>query len=1516
LIKFVRLRAVRWLVAAGVAVVLVVAGLQGVGVQAASAASSRPASPAVRAARAAVTPGVAAARAAASVPAARKAELAAATALAAARGSGQAAEVAADRTAYSQTFANPNGSFTTTMSVQPRWVKSGSSWVSADADLVKQPDGSYAPKATLGGLSLSGGGSDVLATEGTGSKQLSVTWPGTLPAPDVSGAQAAYAGVFPGVNLVVTANLEGGFSETLVITDKAAAADSQLKDLNLGVSASAGLTAHAGSNGSLAEEDSSGKPVFSSPAPLAWDSRSPGASAAGPGQTGAGVLQAPASYSAGSVRLGVPASLLADPAADFPVYVDPSYNESAWWEDWGDDQSAYPTLNDQDDIPDGQVAVGYNGGVERGEYVFGPPTAADSAPVTITSATLTAEAVAAGTSASTSHTINVYSTSEYTTSTTWDNPPTVLAGPAAATFTTTSATPDQNVSWNVTSFLQTAYEDNPWELSLQLQNADETDSGPFVAFGENATLSFTYTQPAPSIPVGTGPVPNATFLSFPISDKVNLKVNVGSGDALLTTSDLTVPEIGGNLTLGAAYNSLLTGTVTGGAEGSGFRQQGVDTRLYLGAGTGSGTASGSITYLGADGLSGVFTPPASGSTYTSPAGLHATLTSAPASPCGGSAYELTWHSGGEMMCFNGSGMLTSQVDRDGNTTAFTYTYGLETGVSYTPAGASSPTETVTASSSYPDLDGLSESGGASGTKNVTYNINGNYQVLSVQQADGTTVSFGYDSNGNLNSVTNGAGAVTTLVYNSARQVTSVTQPYGSGSATATTRFSYVSATETQVAAPNTNQSDAVSAVPNTTYTINSQALVTATKDPAGHTTNTGYNSATNNVASTENQLAGTTTDTWGSNSGESLTKTTSPTGASQSYAYGNSATGADPTAAYLPSSSTDAQNNKTAYTYNGPGNQLSSDDALAATAQVTDNSDGTVATSTTPAPDSAVTSYAYNSLHQLTKVTPPTSGSLKPITLTYDGFGRVSTVTNGDGDTVTYTYDLADRVTKEAYTGPQAAVTVTYAYDGAGNLKTQTDSSGTTNWTFDGRSQVLTKAATSGGGTLAYTYDADGNLITAHDAGGTTTYTYNPLDQLTSLTDEAGDLWEFAYNPAGERTTTWFDTTTTESTWAEKEAISYDTGGRITRITTTRDSASPATVSDVSYCYSKYVSGTACPTAAATTDTSLLLYSTNNQTGTVSQYTYDAGNRLKSVTNDNGATYAYTYNGDGDILTGANRGTETYNGSDQLTYTGYTYDGAGQMITTPSSSDKLTYNDAGQWTGATSTVGTESFTYAGSSQDQVLSDGSATGITYGLAGQDGQPAMQSYAPAGSATDYVIRDQQGDPLGYVASGTGYAFAVNNIGSVTNVINPAGTTVASYGYDPYGHGSAPTGPDAADNLIGYEGLLDNDSNFLSLGDRWYNPVTDDFTSQDPDTFLNNPANGNRYAYAADNPANNIDPTGAGACDVAGLLLGVDATVLTGVLGILFPPLGAALIIGGVAADVLIGGSAFACDQVFNQ
>jgi RHS repeat-associated protein len=541
------------------------------------------------------------------------------------------------------------------------------------------------------------------------------------------------------------------------------------------------------------------------------------------------------------------------------------------------------------------------------------------------------------------------------------------------------------------------------------------------------------------------------------------------------------------------------------------------------------------------------------------------------------------------------------------------------------------------------------------------------------------------------------------------------------------------------------------------------------------------------------------------------------------------------------------------------------------------------------------TTLAYNSSHQLTTVTPPTGNSLKAESLTYDGFGRVATVTDGDGNTVTYTYDLADRVTRAAYAGGADAVTVTYAYDGAGNLTTQADPSGTTTYAYGGRNLVTSRTATSGGGTLTYGYDADGNLTSATDAGGTTTYVYSDRNLMNQMTDPAGHLWEFAYNADGQRTKTWFNTDPAESAWSSKMVTSYDPGDRISGIQAYEDSSTSNVVSDVSYCYSKFVSGQSCPTATATTDTSLVQYATNNVTGTVSQFTYDKGNRLTKATSVNGSTtYTYGYDSDGNLTAGPANGT-------------------------------LSYNDAGQLTpaGNAGGNGTENFAYAGTGQDQVLADGTAAGITYGLAGQDGQPQVQSYTAHGAGTSaptYVLHDQQGTPLGMMRNGNVYAFITDNLGSVTHLIDTSGATDAAYAYDPYGNQVSQSGGEALFNLIGYTGALTDpapdqgapSTGYAHLGNRWQNPATGTFTTQDTNSYLDSPADGNRYAYAADNPVNYVDPSGQGGIGscisdlTTGIGLGIFG-VASGFFGLATAETGVGLFFG--VAGVYAGFAGFA-------
>jgi YD repeat-containing protein len=86
-------------------------------------------------------------------------------------------------------------------------------------------------------------------------------------------------------------------------------------------------------------------------------------------------------------------------------------------------------------------------------------------------------------------------------------------------------------------------------------------------------------------------------------------------------------------------------------------------------------------------------------------------------------------------------------------------------------------------------------------------------------------------------------------------------------------------------------------------------------------------------------------------------------------------------------------------------------------------------------------------------------------------------------------------------------------------------------------------------------------------------------------------------------------------------------------------------------------------------------------------YGYAKANRLTSATNVGGHSYAYTYDADGNRTSAKKDGTTTqsltFNSANQISTSGYTYDGAGNLTATPSAS--YSYNAAEEM--KSSTVG-------------------------------------------------------------------------------------------------------------------------------------------------------------------------------------------------------------------------------------
>jgi RHS repeat-associated protein len=979
-----------------------------------------------------------------------------------------------------------------------------------------------------------------------------------------------------------------------------------------------------------------------------------------------------------------------------------------------------------------------------------------------------------------------------------------------------------------------------------------------------ATPAAAWWPVQPDPPVGTGPTRNGTFLTFQVSDHVEVKVNVGSGNALVRTSDLLQPALSRTVTLGAAYNSLLLGhDMDEGRLGYGWRaREGGEQQLFE-------AEDGSVLFVDGDGVNGKFTlKSGSSTTYTSPKEFKADLTKSASS----GNWTLTYHDEGRKLLFDSSGHLDSNKDRNGNYTHFSYADDRLVDIEFIARGTLAAAAAAAQAADDPgkiypttNPDGTiaeyRQSDGAGTTRYVRYAYNSGKELAALTDPTGSRVEFGYASGHLLTSIRNARGKELRLAYDADRRVTSVTQVNDSG-APSVTRLTYPSDTQTLVADAGTDQSQAVPSVPHTTYKVNSATRrVTETTDPAGHTRKRAYTPFFD-VASATSATGGTTTNTYGANNGESMTTSKAATGATTTLAYANPATSANPTAAFQPSSFTDPQKNKTTLTYSGAGNLSSSADATAATAKLDHNDDGTVKSSTDPKNGGNSTTYAYDTdpwdgtpFRTLTKITPPTGNSLGVRSFTYDGFGRLLTGTDGAGRKTTYAYDLSDRITRASYS--DGTTSVAYTYDPAGNLTARTDASGVTTWTYDARNEVLTRTAASGGGTLRYAYDLVGNLASLSDARGTTAYAYDSRNLMSSMTGANGHRWRFSYDDDARRTHTYFNSAD-DAHYALRVATKYDDSGRVTRITSTRASSSSNVVSDLSYCYS---AGTTCSTTSSN-DSDLRHSMKDEQSGVTSVYSYDKANRLTKATNIHGHDHAYTYDADGNRTTDSKDGTQqhsyTFNSANQINGDNAVFDGAGNQ-TTSGFLGELTYNAANQLTSRSKDGTTVTNRYADRGNTELVSAG-AFRLVYGKSDQNEQPWLQSYSN-GSVTNYVERDGRGTPLGLVGSSGAYAYVLDGLGSVTAVVDAAGTVVATHSYDAYGETVATTGSVPGTNLLRYTGAptMAPDISPVKLGRRWYNTATGRFTQQDSLTFLGDTKNGNRYAYAACNPVNYTDPTG---------------------------------------------------------
>lgn len=239
-----------------------------------------------------------------------------ATAQAEAVRTGRRVELPEARTETGEVFANPDGSKTLVQHAVPVRVRRGAGWVAPDPTLRRGADGTVRPVATVSPMVLSGGGDAALLTIGSAGAQVRIGWPGGLPAPRLDGPTATYPEVLPGVDLRITVGVDD-FSHVLVVKDRAAALNPALRTLRYPVGAD-GLSLTVRKDGTMIAADRSGKPVYTAGSAMMWD--------------GARQARVGLALAGRELVLTPDRAMLTDPAARFPILIDPSL--SGWQYRW------------------------------------------------------------------------------------------------------------------------------------------------------------------------------------------------------------------------------------------------------------------------------------------------------------------------------------------------------------------------------------------------------------------------------------------------------------------------------------------------------------------------------------------------------------------------------------------------------------------------------------------------------------------------------------------------------------------------------------------------------------------------------------------------------------------------------------------------------------------------------------------------------------------------------------------------------------------------------------------------------------------------------------------------------------------------------------------------------------------------------------------------------------------------------------------------------------------------------
>ncbi|MEM7112422.1 MAG: right-handed parallel beta-helix repeat-containing protein [Chloroflexota bacterium] len=774
--------------------------------------------------------------------------------------------------------------------------------------------------------------------------------------------------------------------------------------------------------------------------------------------------------------------------------------------------------------------------------------------------------------------------------------------------------------------------------------------------------------------------------------------------------------------------------------------------------------------------------------------------------------------------FNGRDQLTSVVDALGGTEVYTYdVVGNRTSVTDASghmnsfqfdalnrvAAATDPLGNTTTYTFDPDCNQLTSTNALGRTLTATYDVLN--RKTSLTNAVGSTTTYTFDGNGNRLTRTDANGRVTQYTYTVRNELASVTDALGGAEA-----YAY-DETGNRVSYTNTlNQT--------TSYTFDLTNRLISETSPLGHTQVYTYDAVGNRIQTQDANGHVATLDY------DDLNRIVShggPLGGATLYEYdaiGNVSSrtdgnGNETTMQYDALRRlvevVDPQGNSYQYIYDAVGNRIEIIDA-------NNNS----------------THYVYDAAGQLLTVTNALGNDMS---FTYDDVGQMSSQTDRNGQTTNYSYDAIGQVSSITY--PTSSVQVTY--DAVGNRTEVTDSTGTTTYSYDALNRIETLGY-DGGEEIGYEYDADGNLAKLIYPDLTeVTYVYDADNRLIHVDNWNSERTSYTYDAVGNILGISHPNDTQTS-------YVYDANNRVVDLTHT--SQLSGTLSHFEYGYDGIGNRTAISTTLG-----------------VNTFAYDSTGRLIEAVYGNGEPNRVTY--DYDSVGNRIALTEVASGISQTT--NYTYDVANQLASTETAGNIVNY----VWDSNGNLLNDGVYTYTWDISNRLIGLVDATNVytyTYNADGWrlseniNGQVKDSLYFTLNDLP-YVLWEEQAsqttqhiystfDLIAKSEPTGGMHYYHNDIlGSIVNQTDQNGQNLASYDYDAFGALRAQNSNQ--DNEIFFLGEPQDESGLYFLRARYYDPASGRFISRDPLSGRpDNPVTMQPYIYAANNPINLSDKSGA--------------------------------------------------------